>query len=143
MSRTSIILSSFLIVAITVPAHTAFAQDAKATRPPTCAGGVKLYSGWQDVPSPRDTLKLPKLDKSVTTDGGLTMVPIKDLPAGAVQMPADQIVSNTKFRASTVGATGLVEELSTVNGRNVRRYTPIFASADSLHTAQVCHGKQP
>jgi hypothetical protein len=105
---------------------------AKPAHPVVCAAGIRRYHAMSEVPTPFDSLAMPR---------GLT--PIR------VTSPDEEEAAEREVnrRAGSIGATGLVvvDEASPDYGiRTVRRRAiPVFVAADSARAQAACRAASP
>ena len=102
------------------------AVQGPAKHPVVCAKGVHTYTGWTQVPTPFDSLKLPPG------------------PRLTVNSPEEAAAAENEMlkRAGAVGATGIVvvEVTNDFNGAVMtsRKVTPVFVPSDTARAYGAC-----
>lgn len=122
-----------LTLASLTPAQAALSQTGQASpsnrtaHGPVCADGVRRYVALDSVPTPFDTLTMPR------------GAPIRITSPDQEQAAERQMME----RAGSVGATGVVVHDEVLDGgagmrRVSRRVIPVFVPSDSARAQAVC-----
>jgi hypothetical protein len=119
-------LAAVAAVAWAPPARAQQVTKEPAARPPLCAAGVRRYQGWAEVPTPFDSLRLPRGE------------PIRVTSPDEAQAAEQRLLE----RVASVGGNGLVvfdERSEGADGVQLRRsVAAVFVRADSARAYKAC-----